>query len=152
MGYVQWHTCNTSQLQIMWIQGTGWYTWSCLSKWQLEYTVFGIVPRLWAGWYSIHGSICCRGKRFSVLQKHPDQPCCPSIHTFNIRKVISPWECDEEGECLGHVADHSDWPSVEIKKAWSYTFTPPFLLMMSTGRTSLLPSYTKTVNKVRLLQ
>jgi hypothetical protein len=39
-------------------------------------------------------------------------------------------------------------PRVEIKKAWGYTFIPPYLLMMSTGRTSFLPSYTKMVKKV----
>jgi hypothetical protein len=135
----------------MWIQGTGSNTWPCWSKWRLEYTIVGIVTRLWAGACRIHGSICSRSKRFFLLQKCPDQLCCPSIHTFNIQKVIFPWGWDKGSECLGHVADHSYWPSVEIKKASSYTFTPPYL-MTSTGRTSFLPLYTKTVNKVRLLK
>ena len=84
-GYVQWHIDNISQLQIMWIQGTGWNTWPCWSKWQLVYTIVGTVTRLWAGRCRIHGSIFSRSKRFSLLQKCPDQLCCPSMHTFHIQ-------------------------------------------------------------------
>jgi hypothetical protein len=33
------------------------------------------------------------------------------------------------GEMAGESTDHSPPPSTEIKNAWSYTFTPPYVFM-----------------------
>jgi hypothetical protein len=36
-------------------------------------------------------------------------------------------------ECLGHKADHSLLSNVEVKKAWSYTSTPPYSFIVCAG-------------------
>jgi hypothetical protein len=65
------------------------------------------------------------GSRIFFSLRRPDQLWDPPNLLSNGYRVLLPWGVKQPGR----EADHSPPASVEIKKIWIYTSTPPYALM-----------------------